>query len=84
MRLNSGHLTKPNLTLRTYFKNIQEIAIEIIEHRKRIGEFRSVNDLVVVNSFGGTKSLNLLRPEIKVIETPKRPIKPIPRKPECV
>ena len=60
------------------------MALTIVEHRKQIGEFKTINDLVVVNGFGGTKALDLLRPEIKVIENVRRPTKPIPRNPENV
>lgn len=60
------------------------MAHAIVEHRTKIGKFKSINDLVVVVGFGGTKSLDLLRPEIKVIENIRRPTKPIPRNPERV
>ncbi|CBY21050.1 unnamed protein product [Oikopleura dioica] len=47
-----------------------ELASAIITHRTKIGEFKSINDLVCVPDFGGTKTLNLLRPEIKCIKKP--------------
>jgi len=47
-----------------------ELAAAIITHRTKIGEFKSINDLVCVPDFGGTKTLDLLRPEIKCIKKP--------------
>jgi len=47
-----------------------ELASAIIAHRTKIGEFRSINDLVCVPDLGGTKTLDLLRPEIKCIKKP--------------
>jgi len=47
-----------------------DLASAIITHRTKIVEFKSINDLVCVPDFGGTKTLDLLRPEIKCTKKP--------------
>lgn len=78
-RLDVNSATKEQL--QTLPGVTHELAEAIVEHRKQIGEFKSINDLVVVPGFGGTKSLNLLRPEIKAVENLRKQSKPISRNP---